>query len=104
MFLDTDEKRVLIDLEDEDGNTQTYELVDLVEYLKDTFGIFLPAGQDEGDVAILQLVGEDEEKAESYAPVEDDRLEQIAFDLFQAKNMDRFDFGESSFSLEEGLL
>ena len=32
MFLDTDEKRVLIDLEDEDGNTQTYELVDLVEY------------------------------------------------------------------------
>lgn len=103
MFWDTDEKRVLIDLEDEDGSTQTFELVDLVEFRKDTFGIFLPAGQSAGDVAILQLVGEDEEKAECYAPVEDDGLEQVAFDLFQAKNMDRFDFGANSFSLEDGL-
>lgn len=103
MLLDTDEKRVLIPLEDENGNETLFELTDLVEYLQDTFGIFLPAGKDEGEVAILQLVGEDEEKAECYAPVEDERLEQIAFDLFQAKNMDRFDFGGNSFSLEDGL-
>lgn len=104
MLLDTDEKRVLIPLEDEDGNQELFELVDLVEYLHNTFGIFLPAGQSEGDVAILQLVGEDEEKAECYAPVEDEGLEQAAFDLFQAKNMDRFDFGEGSFLQDNELL
>ena len=42
MFLDTDEKRVLVPLEDEDGNEVIYERIDLVEYLEYTFGIFLP--------------------------------------------------------------
>ena len=103
MFLDTDEKRVLISVPEEDGTESVYELVDLVEYKPRTFGIFLPAGKDEGDVVILQLYGADEEKAESYGPAESEELEQIAFDLFQAKNMDRFDFGENSFLLEDGL-
>lgn len=104
MLLDTDEKRVLIPLKGEDGKETVFELIDLVEYTGLTFGIFLPAGKDEGDVAVLQLVGEDEEKPESYAPTEDEGLEQAAFDLFQIKNMGRFDFGANSFDLEDGLL
>ena len=94
MFLDTDEKRVLVPLEDEDGNEVIYERIDLVEYLQDTFGIFLPEGQSEGDVVVLQLIGEDDEKAECYDIPESEALEQAAFDLFCAKNMDRFAFGE----------
>lgn len=92
MLLDTDEKRVLIPLEDEDGKETVYELVDLVEYLHHAFGVFLPEGQEEGDAVILRLVGEDEEKAESYEVVGDEALEQAAFDLFRAKNMSRFDW------------
>lgn len=92
MFLDTDEKRVLVPLEDADGNEVIYERIDLVEYLEYTFGIFLPEGQSEGDAVILQLTGEDEEKAECYDIPESEALEQAAFDLFCAKNMDQFTF------------
>ena len=83
----------------------------MVEQLKDLLKKRLPKkpynnslGVAEAAMKLARTYGEDEEKAESYAPVEDDSLEQIAFDLFQAKNMDRFDFGENSFALEEGLL
>ena len=92
MLLDTDEKRVLVPLEDEDGNVEIYERSDLVEYLQYTFGIFLPECQSEGEVVILQLTGDDEEKAECYDAPENETLEQAAFDLFCAKNMSRFAF------------
>lgn len=97
MMLDTNNNRVLLDLEDPFGRVQTYELLDMVEYDKEAFGIFLPAEDHEGDVAILRLVGKDDQKAENYAPVNDEELEQAVFDLFQIKNLDAFDFGENSF-------
>ena len=103
MLLDSDEKKVILALEGEDGETEPYELIDLVEYLGRTFGIFLPEGQEEGEVAILELVGEDDERAENYAPVDDEGLEQATFDLFQAKNFDRFDFGDSQFGTDGSL-
>ncbi|MCD8353005.1 MAG: DUF1292 domain-containing protein [Clostridiales bacterium] len=99
MMLDTNNNRVLLNLEDPMGNVQTYELLDMVEYNREAFGIFLPADDHEGDVAILRLVGKDDQKAESYAPVNDEDLEQAVFDLFQIKNLDAFDFGGSSFEL-----
>jgi hypothetical protein len=55
------------------------------------------AEEEEGDVAILRLVGADDQKAESYAPVNDEALEQAVFDLFQIKNLDAFDFGGNAF-------
>lgn len=97
MMLDTNNNRVLLNLEDSFGNVQTYELLDMVEYNREAFGIFLPAEDHEGDVAILRLVGKDDQKAENYAPVNDEELEQAVFDLFQIKNLDAFDFGASSF-------
>ncbi len=44
---------------------------------------------------VLRLVGDDEEKAESYESVEDEVLEQTAFDLYRAKclTMDDTDGG-----------
>lgn len=97
MMLDTNNNRVLLNLEDPFGRVQTYELLDMVEYNQEAFGIFLPAEDHEGDVAILRLVGKDDQKAENYAPVNDEELEQAVFDLFQIKNLDAFDFGENSF-------
>lgn len=97
MMLDTNNNKVLLNLEDPDGEVLTYELLDMVEYNGEAFGIFLPADDDEGDVAILRLVGADDQKAESYAPVGNDDLEQAVFDLFQIKNLDAFDFGANSF-------
>lgn len=99
MMLDTNNNKVVLNLEDPFGNVQAYELLDMVEYNKEAFGVFLPAEDDEGDVAILRLVGKDDQKAENYAPVNDEALEQAVFDLFQIKNLDAFDFGSESFML-----
>ncbi|MCD8146137.1 MAG: DUF1292 domain-containing protein [Clostridiales bacterium] len=99
MMLDTNDNKVLLNLEDPFGRVQVYELLDMVEYNREAFGVFLPADDHEGDVAILRLVGKDDQKAESYAPVNDEDLEQAVFDLFQIKNLDAFDFGASGFEL-----
>lgn len=97
MMLDTNNNRVVLLLEDPNGRQEPYELLDVVEYQRSAFGIFMPAEEEEGDVAILRLVGADDQKAESYAPVNDDALEQAVFDLFQIKNLDAFDFGGNAF-------
>lgn len=99
MMLDTNNNKVVLRLEDADGNVQAFELLDMVEYNREAFGIFLPVEDEEGEVAILRLVGKDDQKAENYAPVNDEELEQAVFDLFQIKNLDAFDFGSESFEL-----
>lgn len=98
MMLDTNNNKIVLMLEDEHGKKEPYELLDVVEYDQSAFGVFMSAEADEGDVAILRLVGADDQKAESYAPVNDEALEQAVFDLFQIKNLDAFDFGGNSFA------
>lgn len=98
MMLDTNNNKIVLMLEDENGEKEPYELLDVVEYDQSAFGVFMSADEDEGDVAILRLVGTDDQKAECYAPVNDEALEQAVFDLFQIKNLDAFDFGGNSFA------
>lgn len=98
MLFDTDDNYVVLELEDKAGNRVRYEMLDLVEYGGEAFGIFLPAEDHEGEVAILRLAGADAQKAEGYVPVQDEDLEQAVFDIFQIKNMDTFDFGDSAFT------
>ena len=104
MLFDTDDNSVALELTDEAGNTVVYELLDMVEFEQEAFGIFLPEGADGGEVAILRLAGKDAQKPENYVPVNDEALEQAVFDIFQIKNMDAFDFGGNSFDTNELLL
>lgn len=97
MMLDTNNNKIVLLLEDANGDLAPFELLDVVEYDQSAFGVFMSADEEEGDVAILRLVGADDQKAESYAPVNDEALEQAVFDLFQIKNLDAFDFGANSF-------
>lgn len=103
MLFDTDDNYVALELTDEDGITTLYELLDMVEYQDVAYGVFLPAEEDSGAVAILRLAGEDAQKPENYVPVNDEDLEQAVFDIFQIKNMDAFDFGDNSFQRNDLL-
>lgn len=98
MMLDTNNNKIVLMLEDANGDLEPYELLDVVEYDQSAFGVFMSAEEEEGDVAILRLEGADDQKAESYVPVNDEALEQAVFDLFQIKNLDAFDFGANSFA------
>lgn len=97
MLFDTDDNYVVLELADAEGRTLRYELLDVVEYRGEAFGVFLPEADHEGEAAILRLAGEDAQKAEGYVPVGDPDLEQAVFDIFQIKNMDAFDFGGGAF-------
>jgi hypothetical protein len=97
MLFDTDDNYVALDLLNEAGELVRYELLDMVEYGGEAYGIFLPEKDHEGEVAILRLAGEDAQKAEGYVPVNDEGVEQAVFDIFQIKNMDAFDFGSAAF-------
>lgn len=104
MLFDTDDNAVVLKWTDGQGKAQLLDLLDVVEYQGDAFGVFLPTEDHEGEVIILRLAGEDAQKAEQYVPVEDEGLEQAVFDLFQVKNMDAFDFGASAFQTNDLLL
>lgn len=97
MLFDTDDNYVALELTDEDGITVLYELLDMVEYDGAAYGVFMPAEDDAGAVAILRLDGPDAQKPEGYVPVNDEGIEQAVFDIFQIKNMSSFDFGGNSF-------
>lgn len=103
MLFDTDDNYVALELVDEDGKTVLYELLDMVEYEDVAYGVFLPAEERSGLVAILRLEGADAQKPENYVPVNDEDLEQAVFDIFQIKNLDKFDFGGNSFGTNELL-
>jgi hypothetical protein len=75
----------------------------MVEYDGTAYGVFMPAENAAGNVAILRLEGEDAQKAEGYVPVNDEDLEQAVFDIFQIKNMNAFDFGGNSFEANDLL-
>lgn len=97
MLFDTDDNRVSLMMVGEDGKEELFDLLDVVEYQGMAFGVFLSAESHAGEVAILRLMGDDAQKAEQYAPVNDEGLEQAVFDIFQIKNLDSFDFGENAF-------
>lgn len=101
MLFDTDDNYVALDLKTPQGEVIRYELLDLVEYQGEAYGIFLPEDDHEGEVAILHLAGPDAQKAEGYEPVNDPGLEQAVFDIFQIKNLDSFDFGDSAFQTND---
>lgn len=104
MLFDTDDNYVALELTEPDGTVRLYELLDIVELEGIAYGVFAPAEEPSGEVAILRLDGTDAQKAEGYVPVEDEGLEQAVFDLFQIKNMNSFDFGESTFQGNDLLL
>lgn len=104
MLFDTDDNYVALELTDAEGVTKLYELLDMVELEGIPYGVFAPAEEPAGEVAILRLEGEDAQKAEGYVPVNDEGLEQAVYDIFQIKNMNAFDFGDSTFQGNDLLL
>lgn len=104
MLFDTDDNYVVLEMTGSDGKVRQYELLDVVELEGEAYGVFAPQECPEEEVAILRLAGDDAQKAEGYVPVEDEGLQQAVYDIFQIKNLNAFDFGESAFQGNDLLL
>ena len=87
----------IIVLTDEDGVDVEFEFCASVEYEGNEYVVLLPTEDDDGEVAILQVV-EDENSSDedevTYIGVDDDDVLQAVFDLFKEQAGDEFDFEE----------
>lgn len=88
----------IITLEDDLGNEQDFEFLDVVEYDGDEYIILLPVeGEDEdeeqNEVMILRIDSIDDEN-ESYAGIDDEDILQKVFDIFKKRYENEYDFEE----------
>lgn len=84
----------IITLEDDLGNEQDFEFLDVVEYDGDEYIILLPVedGEEEqNEVMILRIDSIDDEN-ENYVGIDDEDILQKVFDIFKERYQDEFDF------------
>ncbi|WP_316630367.1 DUF1292 domain-containing protein [uncultured Ruminococcus sp.] len=86
----------IITLEDDLGNEQDFEFLDVVEYNHDEYIILLPVeGEEEekNEVMILRIESIDDE-TENYVGIDDEETLQKVFDIFKKRYEDQYDFEE----------
>jgi len=83
-------------LKDEEGNDQSFEFLDLIEYDGNNYIILLPIYDDEeesDEVLILKEDGLTEDgQNEGYVSVEDENILNDVYNIFKDKFKDEFDF------------
>ena len=94
-FTNEDSEAEIITLEDDLGNEQDFEFVDVVEYEGEEYIILLPVddGEDAYDVLILRIESVDDE-TESYVGIDDEEILQNVFSIFKDRYKDEFDYEE----------
>lgn len=83
----------LIRLKDELGCDVYFEFLDLISWKGNDFVVLLPAGSEDGEVAILRLESNDDE-TESYISVEDEDILMTVFSIFKDKWKSELDFAD----------
>ena len=86
----------IITLEDDLGNEQDFEFLDVVEYNNDEYISLLPVeGEEEekNEVMILRIESIDDE-TENYVGIDDEETLQKVFDIFKKRYEDQYDFEE----------
>jgi len=84
----------IIVLNDEDGNENEFEFLDLIEYEGEEYVVLLPVEESEeaGEVVILKLEDTESEDEESYVSVDDEDTLNKVFEIFKEKFKDDFNF------------
>ena len=83
----------IITLEDDLGNEQEFEFLDVVEYEGDEYIILLPVDgeEEQNEVMILRIDSVDDE-TENYVGIDDEDILQKVFDVFKKRYADDYDF------------
>lgn len=81
-------------LNDEDGNEENFEFLDLIEYNGEEFVVLLPVEETDeaGEVVILMIEDSAGEDVESYISVDDESVLNAVFEIFKENFKDRFNF------------
>ena len=89
-----------LDFTDENGNTETFGLVGVVEYKEDTYLVLELPEEEQDDSEEVQLVFmlviRDEEGEDCYEPVEDDALCDTLFDIYMQQLEEKLEREEAT--------
>lgn len=84
----------IITLEDDLGNEEEFEFLDVVDFEGDEYVVLLPlseADSDESQVMILKIESLDDE-TETYAGIDDEKLIENVFEIFKERYKDEYNF------------
>lgn len=80
----------IIVLEDDLGNEQEFEFIDVVEYDGEEYILLIENDDEAEDVVILKIESVDDE-TETYVGIDDEELLNNVFEVFKAKYPEEFE-------------
>ena len=83
--MDQDKNIERIVLTDENGEEETFELIDIVSYQDNDYAVLLPIEDQEEGFVILKVEDNGTEDSDDYVDVEDDATLDAVFEAFKAK-------------------
>lgn len=92
-LLPEEEEVSILTLTDENGNDTDFEYLDCLEYEGVEYLILMPAGEESGEIVILEIEPVDEEN-ENYLSVEDEEVLEAVYGIFKEKYKDVLTFDE----------
>ena len=85
----------ILEFEDENGNVEKYEFLDMIEYKGADYAVLLPATENEDEavnVYIFEVVEELDSDTDTYVGLDDQALIDAVYDVFREKHKDEFNF------------
>ncbi len=93
--LDQQEEGEILEFEDENGNIEKYEFLDVVEYKGTDYAVLLPVTENEDEavnVFIFEIVEELDSDTDTYLGIGDQQLIDEVYAVFMEKHKDDFNF------------
>lgn len=87
-----EEERDFITLTDQNGESMTFECLDIIEYHDQEYAVLLSEDEEIMIFAYEQVEGAEDEAV--YSPVEDPKVDEKVYRLFQKKYRDVYDFSD----------
>ena len=90
-IMNEEELSNILTLTDADGNELEFEFIDIIDFEGGEYVILMPVEDFDDDVVILKIEPLNEEE-DSYVGVEDERVLNAVFAIFNEKYKDLFNF------------
>lgn len=93
--LDEQTEGEILEFEDENGNIEKYEFLDVVAYKGTDYAVLLPATANEEEavnVYIFEIVEELDSDTDTYLGLDDQQLIDEVYAVFMEKHKDDFNF------------
>lgn len=89
-----EEEIQIFEFQDEDGNIEKFEFLDIMEFEGKDYAVLLPVTDNEEDIMvhILEIVEELDSEYDTYVGIDDQELVDRIYAAFMEKHKDDFNF------------